>query len=139
MHTESSLCQSHESSRYSSFVFVAVLFPRSNLAYLFAGVIDQFCGSCDFRHLHYPDSQCHWNGQPEDANRCRGMSLIGPPKFIVLNHVQIWCGAAALCDIFIAICMTYYASFSPFQSSLMFILFRSLCAALLISVAHDCW
>ncbi len=26
----------------------------------------------------------------------------------MLNHIQIWCGASALCDIIIAICMTYY-------------------------------
>ncbi len=29
---------------------------------------------------------------------------------MMLNHVQIWCGASALCDILIAICMTCYAS-----------------------------
>ncbi len=32
----------------------------------------------------------------------------------MLNHIQTWCGASALCDIIIAICMTYYVrSFYP--------------------------
>ncbi len=38
---------------------------------------------------------------------------------MMLNHVQIWCGAAALCDIIIAICMTYYVR--SFYDSAIFI------------------
>ncbi len=38
---------------------------------------------------------------------------------MMLNRVQIWCGASALCDILIAICMTYYAS--SFSISVVFI------------------
>ncbi len=53
-HTESLHCQSHESSRYSSFVFVAVLFLRSTLAHLFTDIIDQLCGICARRHLQIP-------------------------------------------------------------------------------------
>ncbi len=54
MHTESLYCQSHESSRYSSFVFVAVLFLRSTLAHLFTDIIDQLCGIYVRRHLRSP-------------------------------------------------------------------------------------
>ncbi len=38
---------------------------------------------------------------------------------MMLNRVQIWCGASALCDILIAICMTCYVS--SFSSLVVFI------------------
>ncbi len=53
MRTEFSYCQSHESSRYSSFVFVAVLILRSSTVHLFTDILDQLCGSCDYRHLRF--------------------------------------------------------------------------------------
>ncbi len=37
----------------------------------------------------------------------------------MLNYIQIWCGASPLCDIVIAVCMTYYAS--SFSLSVIFI------------------
>ncbi len=59
---------------------------------------------------------------------------------MMLNRVQIWCGASALCDILIAICMTYYAS--SFSISVVFIdadpIFVSLCVAIIpVSVAPE--
>ncbi len=40
-----------------------------------------------------------------------GVSIcLGHPVFTALIYGQIWCGASALCDIIIAICMTYYVS-----------------------------
>ncbi len=63
MHTGSSYCQSHESSRYLSLVFFAVLFLHSSSAHLFTGITDQFCGSYDPRHLLFPRRQWRQNEQ----------------------------------------------------------------------------
>ncbi len=94
-------------------MFVSVLFLHSSLAHLFTAIIDQFCGSYNHRHFHFPNRQCRSAQQPEDVRRGWGVYLIGCPKFIMLNHIQIWCGGSALCDIIIAVCMTYYASSIP--------------------------
>ncbi len=92
-------------------MFVSVLFLHSSLlAHLFTDIIDQFCGSYSHRHFHLSNRQRRSAQQPEDVHRGWGVYLIGCPKFIMLNHIQIWCGGAALCDIVIAICMTYYVS-----------------------------
>ena len=111
MHTESSYCQNHESSRYSSSVFVSVPLLRDSLIiYLQVSLTSSVAGTITGVYCFQADDVTELNNRKMYIAVGVSACQLRPPVFNMLTYTQIWCGASALCDIIIAICMTYYVS-----------------------------